>query len=409
VKKEALPVLLLAAAAAILSLRTSDVLDRGLLEGRNEDTWFDADISRAHDAMTGAGEERHERLLLHPAYGLVARATVAVFESAARLGPHAAVRAALASMAVLWIVLLFAVLRAMGCPRGDATLLGGMALSSASAVFWLGVPETYALASIGLLSALLLVAATEGRRLGDAWYSGVTALSVAFTVTNGAYGLLVTFLRRPWRRAVALALLGGGLVAALVAAQVALSPGVQLLPSGRREALFVFVPSPGRAAEVLTAATVHAMVMPRLGRVAQPRRDGGARLCLSVQSQPPGSGGRLGAVAVACWSALVGLGLWALATLKTARALRVALASGLGLELTLRSLYGPETFLAALQFLPLLVGISGLALLTPARPLALVLAGVLTVSTAVNNASRFDEAVSFYGESGRPPRLPPSP
>jgi hypothetical protein len=401
--------LLLAIAAATLSGRSSRALAHGLLDDRNEDTWFDADIPRVYGDMTdGADTDRKRGLVLHPAFGLVTRPVVAVLSMALGLEALPAVRSTVATAAALWIALLFACLRAMGCRRPDAALVALVALSSAGAFFWLGVPETYTLASIGILAAFLLTAVGERRRLSEAWYVGVTALAFAFTLTNGAYALLVAFLQRPWKRAVAIAGAGLAIVLLLVAEQVAVHPEGRLFPRGRREARFLQFPGPERIGRVTVAATMHSIVMPGLGRVAQPRRDGSARLCLSVQQEPPASAGGWGLIGTCAWGALLAIGLWALVTLRTQQGLRLTLAAGLCLELTLRAFYGPETFLAALHFVPFLVGIAALATLTRARPAALVLAAVVAISAMLNNASRFDEAVAFYGREGRPPRIPPA-
>jgi hypothetical protein len=408
VRRDLLLALLLAIAAISLSLRSSRALAHGLLDDRNEDTWFDADIPRVYGDMTdGADTDRKRGLVLHPAFGLVTRPAVAALRWAFGLEAQMAVRCTLVTEAALWIALLFACLRAMGCRRPDAALVALVALSSAGAFFWLGVPETYALASIGILAAFLLTAVGERRFPSDAWYVGVTALAFAFTLTNGAYALLVAFLQRPWKRAVAIAGAGLAIVLLLLATQVVVHPEGRLFPRGRREARFLQFPGPERIARVTVAAMVHTVVMPGLGRIAQPRRDGSARLCLSVQQEPP-SGDGWGLIGTCAWAVLSAIGLWALVTLRTHRSLRLTLAAGLGFELTLRAFYGPETFLAALHFVPLLVGIAALATFTRARHVALMLAGVVAISATVNNASRFDEAVAFYGREGRPPRIPPA-
>lgn len=408
-RRDLLLALLLAMAAAALSGRSSRALERGLLDDRNEDTWFDADVPRVHGDMTdGADADRKRGLVLHPAFGLVTRPAVAVLSNALGLEALPAVRSTLATAAALWIALFFACLRAMGCRRPDAALIALVALSSAGAFFWLGVPETYALASIGLLAGLLLAAVGEGRRLNDAWYVCGTALAFAFTLTNGVYALLPTFLQRPWKRALAIGAIGLAVVLLLVAVQAAAHPEGRLFPRGRREARFIQLPGPERIGRVTVAATIHSIVMPGLGRVAQPRRDGSARLCLSVQDEPPASAGGWGLIGTCAWGALLGIGFWALVTLRTQQGLRLTLAAGFCFELILRAFYGPETFLAALHFVPLLVGVAALATLTQARPVALVLAAVVAISATLNNNSRFDEAVAFYGREGRPPRIPPT-
>src|SRR5207237_7945406 len=61
-------------------------------------------------------------------------------------------------------------------------------------------------------------------------------------------------------------------------------------------------------------------------------------------------------------------------------------------QLILHVVYGSETFLYSLHFAPLLVVLAALSTLTQARPLALVLASILIVSTGYNNGLQFNKA-----------------
>ena len=74
----------------------------------------------------------------------------------------------------------------------------------------------------------------------------------------------------------------------------------------------------------------------------------------------------LGIVGVILWSLLLGLGLWALLSTKRPRRSVWRLASLLG-QLGLHTLYGDETFLYSLHFLPLLITVAALSTLTHLR------------------------------------------
>ena len=84
-------------------------------------------------------------------------------------------------------------------------------------------------------------------------------------------------------------------------------------------------------------------------------------------------------------------------------------------QLALHSVYGRETFLYSLHFAPLLVVLAGLSVLTRVRPLALVLALILTLTVGINNGLQFSKAITVVQNSGpqhhrvqSQMRLPPS-
>ena len=75
-------------------------------------------------------------------------------------------------------------------------------------------------------------------------------------------------------------------------------------------------------------------------------------------------------------------------------------------QLTLHILYGGETFLHSLHFLPFLIVLAALSTLTRARLVALLLAGTLVLSAGVNNGLQFRQATEF--SHGRGPLCVPS-
>jgi len=64
-------------------------------------------------------------------------------------------------------------------------------------------------------------------------------------------------------------------------------------------------------------------------------------------------------------------------------------------QLPLHLVYGSETFLYGLHFVPLLVVLAALSTQTPARPVALLLAGALVVTATTNNVTQFTKATSY--------------
>ena len=68
-------------------------------------------------------------------------------------------------------------------------------------------------------------------------------------------------------------------------------------------------------------------------------------------------------------------------------------------QLALHLLYGDETFLYALHWVPLLVIVGGFGALASPRWVWLVLAGLLLASTAVNNGLKFSQATQMVSRA----------
>jgi hypothetical protein len=76
--------------------------------------------------------------------------------------------------------------------------------------------------------------------------------------------------------------------------------------------------------------------------------------------------------------------------------LKLVLALTIFCQLILHIVYGPETFLYAPQFGPLLVIFAALGSFTRARRLVLTLTTLLIIFASINNAILFKHAASFY-------------
>jgi hypothetical protein len=60
-------------------------------------------------------------------------------------------------------------------------------------------------------------------------------------------------------------------------------------------------------------------------------------------------------------------------------------------QLALHILYGEETFLYSLHFVPLLIVVAAASTLTSTRPYALALVALLLATTTINNAQVFQQ------------------
>jgi hypothetical protein len=139
------------------------------------------------------------------------------------------------------------------------------------------------------------------------------------------------------------------------------------------------------------------MVMPEI-RVIEDNTVVDIRHRLSVQTSPVGSTGLRGVAAASLWIALLGLGVWALFALQDHARVRMALGVTVLGQIALHLIYGEETFLYSMHYMPLLVAIACLSTLTRARPLALTLAVCCVALTAVNNGAELERTRGLMGE-----------
>ena len=400
---------LLTVVGAVVSYRGAQTIDPLLLTPYAQNTWFESDIDRVYANMVSRLSDHH-RTNAHPLFPIIAHPAVFVVERALGVGPAVAIRLVIAAVAALWASAQFVLLRLLGCRRLDAFLLSGVAGASSAAIFWFAVPETYSFGSLTILLALILVAVAERRPLSDWRYVGVSALTLSITVTNWMSGLLATLVSRPWRRALQISVNAFAAVTLLWGLQKFVYPSAVFFIGDTEERSYLFTPEPRHVLNVARSFAFHTVVMPtievRQFRQKRPMREG-----MIVQQSPPGSAGAWGAVAAGAWGALLGLGLWALVSLKQHAKLRLVLAGMLVGQLALHLVYGGETFLYALNFAPLLVTVAALSTLTRARPVALALAALLVVTSAVNNVARLRDAAAFYearrNDGGAETPLPP--
>ena len=121
-----------------------------------------------------------------------------------------------------------------------------------------------------------------------------------------------------------------------------------------------------------------------------------------TQPSRVGSGSLYGAAASWVWTALLGFGFWGFIFSRDNRRLRLVLAISLLGQFSLHLLYGQETFLYSLHFVPLLVVLAAFSTMTRARLLALTLTGILVVLAVINNFQQFDKAIVLFADLTSP-------
>lgn len=396
-------VVVLGFVAGLASYQGAQLLNPYILTEPAEDVWFGSDISRVWANMVYRWSDHH-RTKVHPLFTLIAFPSVYLL-SKAGIEPITAVRMVIAFVASLWLGTLFVVLRLISCRRFDATLFSLLTATSAAAVFWFVIPEIFSFSSLSLLLALCFTVIAQDRKLSSLWYMAVSAVTLSVTTTNWMAGMAIAIANHPWKRALQITVNALCVVVLLWSVQKVIFPSAQFfIGDYRDEVNYVLSPQSGGPLQVIKSFVCDTMVMPTINIGKYTPHDW---LVMSIQSSRPGSASLWGTVAVVLWTALLGLGLWGFFSIKQHLKFRIVLGLTLLGQLALHFVYGEETFLYSLHFVILLVVLVAFSTLTPARPLALLLTGMLVLSAGINNGLQLNKAIEFV-ESVAPVGLQPA-
>lgn len=361
------------------------------------DFWFEADTLREISNMTRVHDD-HYRTSVHPLFSLFTYVPVYMVKHGLSVSPLRAVLLVCSIVGGLWIGTLYVLFRLLGCRKLDATVFTSLGLVSASALFWLPVPNSYSWGSLSIMLAFVLLLYAEQRPMGASAFVAASALTLSFTVTNWMAGLLVSLARWPWKQALQLSVNALCLVVVLWGVQKVIFPSSAFFIGQREETSFINHPQAGGIANVATSLVFHSLVAPTVrflkdDAYAQANADA-FRLSerLTFQFSAPGSAGPLGLVAVGLWSTLLLNGLWRMVTLDHHLRFRLVLGSMLAFEVLLHMLYGEETFVYSLNFMPLLLAVAALGTLGPGRRIVTGIAAALVCCVALNNWPQFQEA-----------------
>jgi hypothetical protein len=255
-----------------------------------------------------------------------------------------------------------------------------VAASSAGAMFWSAVPETYLLGSFTIVAVLVLSAAAERWRVPE-WLdlaAGAAALSIL--VSNFMVWLASLITRHRWRHAFQLACNALVVVVLLWAVEKHFMPGAQFF-LGDRDKIASAPPPTGSALAVIF---IHGMVAPEAWN--EPNDTQGYWPKLSFQHVALGQVDVLKVLAIASWLCLLAAAMWALVRVEQYARFRITLALSIVGQVGLYLAYGNETFLYALNWIPLFVTAAALATLTRARWVVLALGVVFAITAGIHNA-----------------------
>ncbi|MEZ5294422.1 MAG: hypothetical protein R2745_25305 [Vicinamibacterales bacterium] len=370
--------------------------------------WFDADPSVYFVSMTNR-VSAHWGANVHPMLAFFMYPPVFVLTRLFHFGKPDAAQIWMAVVAGLWAGSHVVLARVLGCRRVDAALMGLLAAVSSAAIFMTVVPEFHPFGGVTVTLALLGAALLRDQPAPVAWLAALNALAASATVTNWPLGALAAWQSAGWRRAAAAVAASAVLLLGLSFVQRLAFPSASwfLLRSEGYAAVSSRPPTPSRLADVAAGFLVHPVVMPAIGGLdpGPGRRVGSERWpyrAISVQHARLTPASPWGAVAFALWLAALAAG--ALAWYRRRRAWWVPPAA-LVCQAALYAIFGDETFLYGLNWLPLLLAVVAVGLAETRGPALRAAVALLVVLAAANNAGALATAADMLRHPDRYPVL----
>lgn len=373
-----------------------------LFETNFFDVWFESDVPRVFAVMTDPGSKYHARNSVHPLFSLFSTSSVFLIKKALDVDLITAMRMVLATVAFLWLVVLFALLRSLGCRRLDSILFSFLAALSAASIFWFVIPETFSFGSLSILLALGVASIAQRFEILPIGYVVSNVMTFSFTITNGMAGILASLVNNSPKRAAKLIFYSIAFLILLWGVQKVIYPQSGFPLEGPSESRHMFRADSGGAARIIGSFFYHTIVMPQISEVQNDGKldDSEWPKMMMTQFANLGSGSLLEMSAVIIWSILLMIGGWALFFLKEQPKFRLVLGLLLLGQLGMHLIYGNETFLYSLHFLALLIPLVALGLLTKIRKYVMILVLLLIPCLAFNNFSQFVKAIDFLRNYG---------
>lgn len=355
------------------------------------DLWFGADSNRVIGADTDRLSNMHYRTTVHPLYSLLGSLPIVVLGWFG-LGAVDAVSVAVGTSAFAFAAAFFVAARALGLRRPDAVVACALMLSSSAALFWLPVPETFALGGVSMLVPLIwLLSKRSANDTINAPLQSILSLSV--TVTNWMAGIVAATLALGLRRAIQISFIALTVVLSLGVVQRMIFPHAGMPFDFREEKNFV------NSAPVTLLHQLYTLITEPVLAPAPTARFEWGKLVVGFGSV---NWSASFCVALAGWSTLTVLAV--LSVYRRALQPQVLLFFGLLLtgQFALYTFYGDAGFfLYSLHFVPLLVLLLASAFLGTQRKAALAIAVVTAIASGAHNLRQLDRATDLLNTSVR--------
>jgi len=367
---------------------------RTLMDLRADDVWFEADVSRVYNDMTDRGAN-HYRTTVHPLFPLLTYPVVHASQKLFHVSTMRALRGVIAATAGIWLTSFYLLLRMLRCRRLDAALFALVAAATSGAMFWAAIPETYEFGSLTILGVLWVAAVAERGKV-PVWLDiAIGAASLSVLVTNFMVAIASFVSRYRLKQAIQIAVNAFVVVVVLWGVQKYFFTTARFFIGEHDSG--AAPPSPRATAVVVML--LHNFVAPEVWTGPNDAPD--KWLLLTFQHVALGPMNGLRVAALISWGCLLGFAVWALARLPQYPRLRLTLALSIAGQIALHLLYGVETFLYALDFLPLLVTAAALATLSRWRPVVLAVACVFAAAAGLHNSAQMHAALDMIAADAK--------
>jgi hypothetical protein len=370
--------------------------------GTHPDVYFSADCGRVLANMRTRTESDHHRTNVHPLFSIIMHPTyravcmlVGAPPGTEADSPKFIVASCLLSGigAAVAMALFFAILRVIGTPLPDTLVYCVLAASSAFALFWFTVPETYTWGAISILFALFISAIGCLRPVRAFWFAVASLGTFAITTTNWSVGLLATWTGLPLRKALILTVAVACVASGLSITQKLLFPSSWFFFNIAREKNYVMQSHSEGPPAAVRSMLFHTMVVPELTTMTHTRY--ADTKILRIQGSAIGGNQWTGKVAAALWGVVFVAGIYALATHHGLAPFRVVLGLSLAGQFALHAIYGAETFLYSAHFGPMMILTTAFISQTRFRLVGVTASGVLAVLLLVHNLAKHAEAMNL--------------
>jgi hypothetical protein len=364
-----------------------------LIDPRADDVWFEADVARVYNDMTDRGAD-HYRTTVHPIFPLLTYPVVHASQKLFHIDKIHAVRGVIAATAGVWLALFYSLLRVLRCRRMDAVLFALVAAATSAALFWMVIPETYEFGSLMILGMLLVAAVAERRTVSNWVDIAAGAASMSMLVTDFMVAVASFVSRYQLKRAFQIACNALVLVVLLWGLQKYFFKSAQFF-MGQHDSST----PPELRGVALVVILLQSFVAPEIRTL--PNELPGVWPLLTFQHAALAPLDFLKVVALVSWVCLLGFGGWVLARLPQYPRFRAMLALSIAGQIVLHLAYGGETFLYALDWLPLFITAAALATLTRWRPAVLAAGAVFAVTAGVHNVRELEAALNMVVADAR--------
>lgn len=358
--------------------------DKNLITS-SKNVYFQADLSRTYSAMSNRVSEAHYRAKVHPLFPIQTYSPVFLLK---KLGfsTFSAIKIVVCAIASIWGLCLYGMFRLIGNNRFHAVLLTMLGLSSASAMFWLSVPESYALGSLNIIIALCFAALANYKPLPNKSYILINLITLSTTITNWMSGIAVTLANRSIRETIKLCLISLALVTIFWGVQKHFFPYTVFFLGDSEEVSYIFAPSLDRLVALVSTFFFHTVISPAIN-IIDHNIDGWP--LISFQNSMPASSNLVELTGSLLWICTLAVSAITFFKLKNHLPLRVTLGLTILGQLFLHLFYGEETFLYSLHFLPLLLALVSIGLTTKNSKLIVGFITLLIPIFFITNLQKF--------------------